>query len=226
MKQHSIAMETIKKFLTEAPVLRYYDVTKPVTVQCDASQTGLILMQDGQPVCYASRALTDTETCYAQIETDIFGDDNMKMAGLIDATSPEDFDTKLHSLASVWDDCERNARSTSQPEFYRFFLVYVASEIKKKMLLPVRREAGLGDDFFSDNASEIINHRFKVKVWEQKSTTVPSGHKSLNCTWVEAIDVYHRMLAETHRNMHRAVIGLGPYHLADQCKNCKVDPVV
>ena len=56
MKQHSIAMETIKKFLTEAPVLRYYDVTKPVTVQCDASQTGLILMQDGQPVCYASRA--------------------------------------------------------------------------------------------------------------------------------------------------------------------------
>ena len=72
----------------------------------------------------------------------------MKMAGLIDATSPEDFDTKLHSLASVWDDRERNARSTSQPEFYRFFLVYVASEMKEKMLLPVRREAGLGDDFF------------------------------------------------------------------------------
>ena len=41
LEQHSIAMNTIKKFLTEALLLRYYDVSKPVTVQCDASQSGL-----------------------------------------------------------------------------------------------------------------------------------------------------------------------------------------
>ena len=63
------------------------------------------------------------------------------MAGLIDATSPEDFDTILHYLVSVWDDRERIAQSSSQPEFYRYFLVYVASDMKEKMLLPVRREA-------------------------------------------------------------------------------------
>lgn len=73
LEQHSIAMNTIKKFLTEAPVLRYYDVSKPVTVQCDASQSGLgaVLLQEGQPVCYASRALTDTESQYAQIEKEM-----------------------------------------------------------------------------------------------------------------------------------------------------------
>ena len=73
LEQHSIAMNTIKKFLTEAPVLRYYDVSKPVTVQCDASQSGLgaVLLQEGQPVCYASRALTDTESRYAQIEKEM-----------------------------------------------------------------------------------------------------------------------------------------------------------
>lgn len=73
LEQHSIAMNTIKKFLTEAPVLRYYDVNKPVTVQCDASQSGLgaVVLQDGQPVCYASRALTDTESRYAQIEKEL-----------------------------------------------------------------------------------------------------------------------------------------------------------
>ena len=73
LDQHSIAMNTIKKFLTEAPVLRYYDVSKPVTVQCDASQSGLgaVLLQDGQPVCYASRALSDTESWYAQIEKEL-----------------------------------------------------------------------------------------------------------------------------------------------------------
>ena len=70
LPQHSLAMNTIKKFLTEAPVLRYYDVSKPISVQCDASQSGLgaVLLQEGQPVCYASRALTDTESRYAQIE--------------------------------------------------------------------------------------------------------------------------------------------------------------
>ena len=66
-------MNTIKKFLTDAPVLRYYDVSKPVTVQCDASQSdlGVVLLQDCQPVCYASRALTDTESRYAQIEKEL-----------------------------------------------------------------------------------------------------------------------------------------------------------
>ena len=39
-------------------------------MQCDASQAGLgaALIQNGQPVVYASRALTPTETRYAQIE--------------------------------------------------------------------------------------------------------------------------------------------------------------
>ena len=64
LDQHSVAMNAIKKFLTEAPVLCYYDVSKPVTVQCDASQSGLgaVLLQDGQSVCYTSRTLTETES--------------------------------------------------------------------------------------------------------------------------------------------------------------------
>ena len=69
---HTAAMDAIKKALTEAPVL-CYDVTKPVTIQCDASGTGLgaVLLQGGQPICYASRALTDTEKRYAQIDQEL-----------------------------------------------------------------------------------------------------------------------------------------------------------
>lgn len=67
LEQHSVAFNTVKKYLTESPVLRYYDVQEEVTIQCDASETGMgaVLMQNGQPVCYASRALTDTERRYA-----------------------------------------------------------------------------------------------------------------------------------------------------------------
>ena len=53
--------------------LRYYDRRKPVTVQADASQRGLgtCLLQDGQPIAYASKSLTDTETRYANKEREL-----------------------------------------------------------------------------------------------------------------------------------------------------------
>ncbi|XP_044173493.1 uncharacterized protein K02A2.6-like [Acropora millepora] len=46
---------------------------EPVTIQCDASQTGLgaTLLQNGQPVAYASRGLSSAETRYAQIEKEL-----------------------------------------------------------------------------------------------------------------------------------------------------------
>ena len=53
--------------------LHYYDQRKPVTVQADASERGLgaCLLQDGQPIAYASKSLTDTETRYANIEREL-----------------------------------------------------------------------------------------------------------------------------------------------------------
>lgn len=54
---------------TEAPILRYYDPTCQLEVQCDASRKGLgaALMQRGQPITYISQALTLREQRYAQI---------------------------------------------------------------------------------------------------------------------------------------------------------------
>ena len=59
--------ERLKQAVSATPVLRYYNL-KDVTIQCDASHRGLgaALLQGGQPVAYASRALTDTEVNYAQ----------------------------------------------------------------------------------------------------------------------------------------------------------------
>ena len=67
------ALKTVKQLITAAPVLRYYDPDRELTVQCDASQTGLgaTFMQHGQPIAFASRALTPTEVRYAQIEKEM-----------------------------------------------------------------------------------------------------------------------------------------------------------
>ena len=72
-KQHEEAFRQIKEILTAAPVLAYYDVKRPATKTCDASKSGpgAVLLQEGKPIAYASRALTDAETRYAQIEKEL-----------------------------------------------------------------------------------------------------------------------------------------------------------
>ena len=70
---HDKAFEELKHQLTQAPVLAYFDPTKELSIQCDASGQGLgaALLQEGQPLAYASRALSDTETRYATIEKEM-----------------------------------------------------------------------------------------------------------------------------------------------------------
>ena len=67
------AFKKIKDLVIKTPLLQYFDVSKNITIQCDASQYGLgsTLLQDGRPVHYANRALTSTEQNYAQIEKEL-----------------------------------------------------------------------------------------------------------------------------------------------------------
>lgn len=63
----------LKRLCSQQPVLAFYDVNKPVEIQCDASKDGLgaVLIQAGRPVAYSSRSLSDTEKRYAQIEKEM-----------------------------------------------------------------------------------------------------------------------------------------------------------
>lgn len=67
------SFERLKTLVNNTPVLHYYDVNKEVTLSVDASSEGLgaVLLQEGQPVTYGSRALTDTQKRYAQIEKEL-----------------------------------------------------------------------------------------------------------------------------------------------------------
>ena len=52
------AFKQIKNLMCSEKVLAYYDGSKPIVIQCDASTKGLgaTLLQDGQPVTSASRS--------------------------------------------------------------------------------------------------------------------------------------------------------------------------
>lgn len=67
------SFEKLKSLLTHAPTLKFYDVQKPVTLSVDASSEGIgaVLMQEGKPVAYGSRALSDAQRRYAQIEKEL-----------------------------------------------------------------------------------------------------------------------------------------------------------
>ena len=70
-QQHTF--EAIKQVIMTLQVLAYFDKTKKHTIQCDASKKGLgtVLLQESKPVMYVSRALTETEQRYSNIEREL-----------------------------------------------------------------------------------------------------------------------------------------------------------
>lgn len=68
--QQSDAVEQIKAKILEAPVLIPFDQNRDIRIECDASKNGLgcCMFQDGKPISFASRSLTDSEKNYSQIE--------------------------------------------------------------------------------------------------------------------------------------------------------------
>lgn len=68
--EHNGEFIKLKEVLTNSPVLKYYDVNAEVKLSVDASSyaVGAVLLQNDQPIAYASAALTSAQKNYPQIE--------------------------------------------------------------------------------------------------------------------------------------------------------------
>ena len=75
MGRQQKAYEELINSITQAPVLKYFDISADVTVSVDVSSEGLgaCLLQRMQPVAYALTALNSAERNYAQIEKEMLG---------------------------------------------------------------------------------------------------------------------------------------------------------
>ena len=67
------ALDKVKESISNEVTLTYFNLKKPTVLQVDTSLKGLCatLLQDNKPVAFASKALTDVEKRYANIEREM-----------------------------------------------------------------------------------------------------------------------------------------------------------
>lgn len=73
LDSHEAAFQNIKELICRDTTLAYFDPDKESVLQVDSSMRGLgaVLMQEGKPIAFASKSLTDAETRYANIEREL-----------------------------------------------------------------------------------------------------------------------------------------------------------
>ena len=73
--EHQHAFKYIKQAIARPCNIQYFNHKADTEIQCDASLKGLgaCMMQNGQPVSYASKSLANTESWYSNIELEMLG---------------------------------------------------------------------------------------------------------------------------------------------------------
>ncbi|KAI5743540.1 hypothetical protein M8J77_019372 [Diaphorina citri] len=72
-ENHEKCFQELKNCISNAPVLKFFDVNKDVTLSVDSSSYGIgcVLLQNEQPVAFSSRALNSSQKNYAQVEKEM-----------------------------------------------------------------------------------------------------------------------------------------------------------
>ena len=67
------SFDELKRAITTAPVLAYYDEKEDIVLSVDSSKDalGACILQNGHPIAYASKSLNKCEQNYAQIEKEM-----------------------------------------------------------------------------------------------------------------------------------------------------------
>ena len=130
--------------------------------------------------------------------------------GLVDATDPSDFASKLIILQESWNRlelCGKQATSSQlanhEPEFYDWFISKESSIVRNHMIQSVRKEAKLGDppEKFFTNASESINNVLKLRV-DKKSHSL-----------TQFVDHAQQLVTIYGKNIDRAFSNRGDWRL-------------
>ena len=127
------ATDSLKIKLTTLSVLTYFDKDKYHIIQTDASKIGLgaALLQESQPIVYASRALTDTECRYSNIERELLGVVfELKKLHHYTFWKSITVETDHQPLTSIW----KKTIATSSPKLQKLLLGLAQYDVHIKYL--------------------------------------------------------------------------------------------
>ena len=116
------SFDELKRAITSAPVLAYYDEKEDIVLSVDSSKDalGACILQNGHPIAYASKSLNKCEQNYAQIEKEmaaiVFG--ATKFHEYIYAKGPIHVETDHRPLESIF----KKPLSQMSPRIQRMML--------------------------------------------------------------------------------------------------------
>ena len=77
-------------------------------------------------------------------------------------------------------------------------------------------------EFFYNNASECSHFKYKSKILEHNTEKQPGYRNTLQSSWAQAIDIYHKLVVTTSQNVQLCVVDKGPYKLAPLYSHLKI----
>ena len=140
----------------------------------------------------------------ADFMNEIFGielEDKVFADGLLNCQDDEEFDHYLAMIEPIWNERQKKLTKEQPSKLFSQYFREHADTIKSSMLAPVRRQAGLGDSYFTTNASESTNHILK-QFTEKKQLGLP-----------EFIDKLKKFIELQEEEIANSVIGTGDYTL-------------
>ena len=145
---------------------------------------------------------------------DIFGKriGNTFQEGLVDSTSVDEVEERLHKLQPVWDARESTYSPKSGPCFHVYFCRYHGDVVKYHMRKDLRESAGLGSPpaTFTTNSSESINTAIKRHVSSKESD------------WPTFNEKMKQLVHFQHEEIIRALSGRGQYRLRPEYQHLTV----
>lgn len=79
-----------------------------------------------------------------------------KKKGIADSLSEDELLAKVITVSDKWDTLELEKKKTECPKFSHYFQTYIQEDLKNGMLLSVRRQSGLGDEFFYNTPKSVV----------------------------------------------------------------------
>ena len=146
-----------------------------------------------------------------QIMIDIFGntDGNVKVPGLLDCTSPSEFDQTVKDLGETWKGHEKGN------EFWCYFMEHKSELIKNCMTSELQTLCGFGfpPKPYTQNANECMNPVIKNSLKSDSHSKVDP---------FEFAKKLELIVKQQEREVNMAMVGLGEYKLKEEYQHLSI----